>query len=202
MQQTHDSYSLILNVALELFTRKGYDGTSIDDIRNAAGFRSKASLYTHFKGKEEVAKALQEKCEAELSKTLTAAYNGASPEALKRFTRVGRAFIEWALNHPREYAFRYLRVQQEKLMSGEYAYLGETPSGEYTMMMDLLKELRTRYPVRHVADAALLSMMVGLISKAVVDQESFGNVIFEERVRQLMEMCFGILFSESVPLAE
>ena len=54
------SRTTILQAALHLFTARGYDGTSIDDIRLAAGFKSKASLYTHFKSKEELFEAIAE----------------------------------------------------------------------------------------------------------------------------------------------
>jgi AcrR family transcriptional regulator len=43
----------ILEKALELFTGKGYVGTSMDDIAKAVGIR-KASLYSHFDGKESI----------------------------------------------------------------------------------------------------------------------------------------------------
>lgn len=44
---------LILTVSLELFTTKGYEGTSMDDIAKAVGIK-KASLYSHFNGKESI----------------------------------------------------------------------------------------------------------------------------------------------------
>lgn len=195
-----DSRSLILAVALDLFTRRGFDGTSIDDIRQAAGFKSKASLYTHFTSKEEVASALFEKYQAELSEAVLEATRTASPDPLSRFVTMGRAFIEWGLTHPQQYAFRYLRVQQEKLMSGAYGYLGENPDPVYLEMIALLRQIRAEYPVRQIADAALLSMIVGLISKAVIDQESFGETTLQTRVLQILEMCFGVLFASPVAL--
>jgi AcrR family transcriptional regulator len=44
---------VILEKALELFTEKGYDAASMDDIAKAVGIR-KASLYAHFEGKERI----------------------------------------------------------------------------------------------------------------------------------------------------
>ncbi len=44
---------VILDKALELFTEKGYDAASMDDIAKAVGIR-KASLYAHFEGKERI----------------------------------------------------------------------------------------------------------------------------------------------------
>lgn len=193
-RETHDSRSLILAVALELFTRQGYDGTSIDDLRQAAGFKSKASLYTHFKSKEEVASALLEKWLGEEEAVMQRAYNASPSEPLTCFVAMGRAFIEWGLTHPREYAFCFLRVQQEKLMRDEYDYLsGRRYAPSYDIMLDQIEQMRATYPVRNIAGAALLSMVVGMVSKAVIDQTSFGPVSLEERADQIIQMCLGIL---------
>ncbi len=43
----------ILNAALELFSTQGFDATSVSQIADAVGIR-KASLYSHFKGKQEI----------------------------------------------------------------------------------------------------------------------------------------------------
>lgn len=47
----------ILEKALELFSTKGYNGTSMGDIAEAVGIR-KASLYSHFDGKESIFAAI------------------------------------------------------------------------------------------------------------------------------------------------
>lgn len=47
----------ILRVALEQFTERGYDGTSIRDIAEALGI-TKSSLYYHFANKEAIVRAL------------------------------------------------------------------------------------------------------------------------------------------------
>lgn len=48
----------ILDVAEELFLTKGYNGTSMRDIANAAGYKSVAGLYNHFSDKETIFTAL------------------------------------------------------------------------------------------------------------------------------------------------
>lgn len=50
---------IILEKALELFTDKGYEGSSMEDIAKAVGIR-KASLYAHFDGKESIFAAVFE----------------------------------------------------------------------------------------------------------------------------------------------
>ena len=47
----------ILDAALALFARKGYAGTTIEDIAEELGY-AKASLYYYFAGKEAIVKAL------------------------------------------------------------------------------------------------------------------------------------------------
>jgi AcrR family transcriptional regulator len=49
----------ILRVARELFTEKGFEGTSTRDISAALGI-TKSSLYYHFKNKDEIAASLTE----------------------------------------------------------------------------------------------------------------------------------------------
>lgn len=47
----------ILEKSLELFANQGYFGTSMDDIAKAVGIK-KASLYSHYSGKESIFKAI------------------------------------------------------------------------------------------------------------------------------------------------
>ena len=186
-----------MSVALDLFTRVGYDGSSIDDIRQAAGFKSKASLYTHFKSKEEVAQALLTTILHEEEQILTAAYAGAADEPLARFLAVGRAFIEWGLTHPQEYAFCFLRIQQENVIRGQEA---AQPTDAF--MADMIARLRPAYPVRPLSDAVLLSMITGLINKAVIDQAVFGPIPLSHKTDQIIELCLAILFKSNEPLLE
>ena len=48
----------ILTVALDLFIRKGYEQTSIQDIINELGGLTKGAIYHHFKSKEEIMQAV------------------------------------------------------------------------------------------------------------------------------------------------
>ncbi len=190
-----NSRELIFQRSLQLFTEKGYDGTSIDDIREATGFKSKASFYTHFKSKEELASALLTKILDDETKLVAEAFQTAPPEPLAQFLAVGRSFIEWGLTHPQEYAFCFLRIQQETLMQGQYS----NPAAQSDDPIEgLIVQMRQKYPVRQIADKALASMVVGLVSKAVIDQSSFGPLSLAEKIAQITEMSLGILFSEPV----
>ncbi|RIX50056.1 TetR/AcrR family transcriptional regulator [Paenibacillus nanensis] len=53
-----ETINQILTVALNLFIRKGYEQTSIQDIINELGGLTKGAIYHHFKSKEEIMQAV------------------------------------------------------------------------------------------------------------------------------------------------
>jgi AcrR family transcriptional regulator len=59
----------ILRIALDLFTRQGYEGTSIRDIAEALGV-TKSSLYYHFANKEAIVRALLDERRDEIDELL------------------------------------------------------------------------------------------------------------------------------------
>jgi AcrR family transcriptional regulator len=190
-----------MHVALQLFSERGYDGTSIDDIRQAVGFKSKASLYTHFRSKEEVAEALLAQILRAEEETVGRAFLRASEEPLQRLAAVGRAFIGWGMASPREYAFCFLRIQQQLSAQTAEGRPIDQPDASTLAMLKLLSDVRTAgYPVRPIPDAALLTMMTGLISRSIVDQTAFGPVSLETKVEQVLEACFGIFFTQPLPV--
>ncbi|AIY79698.1 helix-turn-helix transcriptional regulator [Clostridium botulinum] len=48
----------ILDTSMDLFLKKGYDNTTIQDIVNELGDLSKGAIYHHFKSKEEIMEAV------------------------------------------------------------------------------------------------------------------------------------------------
>ncbi|MGL5805179.1 MAG: hypothetical protein ACRC2R_07795 [Xenococcaceae cyanobacterium] len=61
-------------------------------------------------------------------------------------------------------------------------------------MLDIIRQLRSDYPVRPITDEALASMTMGLISRAAIDLESFGEIPLSEQVDLILDMCRGIVF--------
>jgi AcrR family transcriptional regulator len=205
----------ILQVALELFTKLGYEATSIDDIREAAGFRSKASLYAHFKSKQAISENLKKRILEQIQRELFAAYETAAPDPVSQFFEVMRAYIKWGFTHRQEFAFRIIRAQEERMEKGEYDWQRDleqskdrssVPKNIYTLILGIIQQLRSEeYPVRQIPEAALFHMMIGAISRAVIDRDSFGkvaqseeNVDWTEQVNLTLESCMGILFKEAI----
>ena len=53
MEKLNSTKERIIFESLNLFSQKGYDGVSMRDIAAAVGIKG-ASIYNHFKGKEEI----------------------------------------------------------------------------------------------------------------------------------------------------
>lgn len=189
-----DSRSKILAVALKLFTVKGYEGASIDEIRMGAGFKSKASLYTHFKSKEELAQALTSGILGQIGSVIIDGKDIAEP--LMRFTVVVKGLIKWASLHPTECVFYMMQEQKKRWSEIEGKVLSDTE----LMLIDIVQQLRAQYPVRPIATDALLSMIFMILAQTLLDGAAFEDISFDEKVEQIISICFGVVFNEAVPV--
>jgi AcrR family transcriptional regulator len=77
----------ILAVAVELFSARGFAGTSVRDIAEAMGM-TKASLYYHFSSKEEILDAVTEPVRAELAGLVAWAAATPAPAPADLLTRL------------------------------------------------------------------------------------------------------------------
>jgi len=82
-----DTRSRIQEIALELFTEKGYDATSLREISERLGV-TKAALYYHFKSKEEIVESMTADHIARIDALLEwAGEQKPSPEMRREFLR-------------------------------------------------------------------------------------------------------------------
>lgn len=65
-----ETVNLILEVAFQLFMKKGYEHTSIQDIINNLGGLSKGAIYHHFKSKEDILFAVTDRMTEESNRML------------------------------------------------------------------------------------------------------------------------------------
>ena len=83
-----------MRAALEIFGERGYEGATVEAIRRRAG-ASTGSMYHHFAGKQDLARALRREAVERYQAIVTAALRSADgPEAGVR--AVVRAELEWA----------------------------------------------------------------------------------------------------------
>src|SRR4051794_17773884 len=99
-----DRREAILDSALEVFSRRGYNGSSIDEIATAAGI-SKALIYEHFPSKRDLHVSLLERHSQEIFMRLAQTADTKDPGEVRLRNGVN-AFFEWSETH--RDAFRLL----------------------------------------------------------------------------------------------
>jgi AcrR family transcriptional regulator len=78
--------SKIIKAAIKVFSKKGYQGSSIDEIAEEAGM-SKSTLYTYFKSKLEILKVISTK--QNIAEKFNKTFKGHDyPEALEEFYKM------------------------------------------------------------------------------------------------------------------
>ncbi len=92
MEQT-DTKSRILSVALELFSKNGYEGVSVKQIAEGVGIKD-SSLYKHFKSKQEIFDTLLTQMGTRFEKTV-AFYKLPQGEIAKIAQEYGKRDLIW-----------------------------------------------------------------------------------------------------------
>ena len=80
MRETSDTRGRIQEIALKLFTEKGYEATSLREIAEALGV-TKAALYYHFKTKDDIVASLAEDRRASIERLI--AWGQGQPRTLE-----------------------------------------------------------------------------------------------------------------------
>ena len=108
----------ILKQALQLFMKKGYEGTSMSDIATATGIQ-KASLYAHYAGKEDLFSAVFTDVLEEYRSTIAALTKKREGErALMRLERMFRAFLRYCHQNTKVYFWdRYFYYPPEFILA-------------------------------------------------------------------------------------
>jgi AcrR family transcriptional regulator len=113
-----DTRRRILAVALELFSTRGYAGTSMRDIADTMGL-TKASLYYHFESKEQILEAVTEPIRAEMDRMLDEATGPAPPTPEQLLTRLAdmlsrhALLIETVFNDPSSGGRGHLKAREK-----------------------------------------------------------------------------------------
>src|SRR3954470_23546436 len=93
-----DRRAAILDAALEVFAKRGYNGSSIDEIAQAAGI-SKALIYEHFPSKKDLHVSLLERHTQEIFIRLSQTADTDEPGEVRLRNGVS-AFLEWVESNP------------------------------------------------------------------------------------------------------
>lgn len=87
MKRSEETEKRIIQAALELFVRKGYHGTSIDDIMRKVGL-TKGALYAHFSGKGDLLLRMIRELKSQYIDRLIQAGKEHQGDALEKLNRI------------------------------------------------------------------------------------------------------------------
>lgn len=95
----------LLDVALDVFARTGYHGTSMNDVADAAGV-TKPVLYQHFESKRELYQALLDEVGSRLLGAIAAATAGTA-DGREQTERGFRAYFRWVADDHAAFSLLY-----------------------------------------------------------------------------------------------
>ncbi|MCL4520015.1 MAG: TetR/AcrR family transcriptional regulator [Firmicutes bacterium] len=182
-----DSRTRILTVALELFDRLGYVGTSMDAIRKAAGFRTKSSLYAHFPSKESLTATLLEKILAEEAQVLTPYFKPESNASLNDVLDLAEQLTLWGLMHQTAYRFCFLQWHGDvPRLPAQDHYLEVVPRWATHVLSRIQHE---GGPVRPMEPEFLVAACNGLINQVIISAHDMEPDRLTRLAHQTRELC-------------
>ncbi len=98
MKKSEATERMILQASLELFVRKGYHGTSIDDITRRVNL-SKGALYAHFKNKGELIFRIVREYETLFLEELIRTVEACDGNAIEKLKRVIKFYTSFGNNN-------------------------------------------------------------------------------------------------------
>jgi AcrR family transcriptional regulator len=127
----------LIEVATELFTDRGYAGTSLDEI--VAGARvTKGALYHHFTGKQALFESVFEKVEERAARDIQAAVRGHRDPGEKALGGL-RAFLE-VLQEPR---YRRIVIADGPAVLGYERYREQEERSTFANVLDIVRSVLT-----------------------------------------------------------
>lgn len=148
---------VILDAALEVFVARGFEGATIDDVRQRSG-ASVGSIYHHFGSKERLAAALYAEGIADYQQGLleTLAHDPSPADGIAAL--VGH-HLRWVESHPELARFLLVRLPPEVL--SDSAAPGAEQNAAAEAVSAWLEPHRRAGRVRRVAPDLLLAILLG-----------------------------------------
>ncbi len=98
-----DKRTAVLQAALELISEKGFHGTPMSQVAQAANV-GVGTIYRYFASKEDLITALYTDLKTQVAQAMLIGYSNDLPIRV-RFTRIQKNLFNYYLNHPKELRF-------------------------------------------------------------------------------------------------
>ena len=176
-ERVHRRREEIVTAALDVFTRAGYQGATIEQICAASG-ASVGSVYHHFGGKEQLAAALYVEGLADYQESFRRALRDGK-DAEGTIKRIVQNHLRWVARNPSLAAF---------LLSTREAEVAKASNEALTAMnRQVIAETRA-WVDRHVAAGAMRPMPTGLFYAVLIGpSQEFARQWVRTRNRRALE---------------
>lgn len=127
----------ILEAAIQLFEREGYEGFSLRQVAENIGY-TPTTIYLYFKDKDDLLFAVCAQGFAEFTRALQHAYD-THPDPLERLNALAWAYFEFGLSHPLHYQTMFMQRSEWVLKATDSK--GEVQgSNSYTIQLNAVVE--------------------------------------------------------------
>lgn len=181
----------ILQAALELFTLQGYEGARMDKIASMVGI-NKASLYFHFKSKEEIFRELFRDILNKYQTMLTRAIHDTKGKGCKeRLTMIYKRYLEYNLNNLEMSFWNRIYYAAPEFMKEEIIEAtGNSKMSFIHAISDIMKEGIQRQELKPMDQASMAMTYYYVIT--CIDLSS--DLLSKEDAIREMDRCFDVIW--------
>ena len=145
--------------ARHVFATRGFEGASLDEIADAAGY-TRGAIYRHFANMEEMGLALVDESFRTLRQMIRSARSETNPD------HVIRSSVAILVHHVHEHRLHFHFIARERF--GGVSALRQAIRGEIRLLSSELATDLARFPYLNAWSTEDLHMMAGLIVDAMV----------------------------------
>lgn len=134
----------ILEAAIKLFEREGYEGFSLRQVAEAIGY-TPTTIYLYFKDKDDLLFAVCQQGFAEFTQTLERTYRQHT-DPRERLRALAWSYLDFGLSHPLHYQTMFMRRSEWMLRATPSAEggPGKSKPDSYTIFMNaVIEAMRT-----------------------------------------------------------
>ena len=178
-----DTKHRTLHEAGRLFAQAGYSATSMGDIADAVGIK-KATLYHHFKSKNEILEEVLKHVSTEVKDALKQSIEGISqPE--EQIRALATALVSFFRNFPEMHIFSMIAVSQED--TREVAqYVMNLKKDMFTFLRDLIIEINPNRDGDNKSATLISFTLLGMVINAHLRVET-------ETIEELIDHLVSII---------
>ena len=193
----------ILTAAKSLVMRKGFAGTSVDDILRETGM-SKGAFFHHFKSKADLADQLMRwyaDGDLKMFRTFMAQAEAAHDnpmDQLLQFLTDFEAYLSDAENPPRGCMYALYTYEDDHFENDVKGFVAETLQTWTAMYIRKFQEVIDLYPpARPVTAKQLAELIVSVIEGGLILQRAYGHLGMTARQSQQFRDYLTLLFPDA-----